>query len=74
MRCAVRADNARAVHAQNNVQTFDCNIVNDLVIGTLGEGGVDRHKGTVALRGEARREGDGVLFADAHVREAGGKT
>ena len=35
MRCAVRADNARAVHAQNNVQTFDCNIVNDLVIGTL---------------------------------------
>ena len=64
----------RPVKAKCHGQLLNAHIVYDLVIGTLGEGGVDRHKGTVALRGEARREGDGVLFADAHVREAGGKT
>lgn len=64
----------RPVKAKRHGQLLNAHIVYDLVIGTLGEGGVDRHKGTVALRGEACREGDGVLFADAHVREAGGKT
>ena len=74
MRGAVFAHQPRPVKAKRHGQLLNAHIVYDLVIGTLGEGGVDRHKGTVALRGEARREGDGVLFADAHVREAGGKT
>ena len=41
--------------------------MDQLVVGALQEGRVDRHHGLQALAGEARGEGEGVLFGDPHV-------
>jgi hypothetical protein len=67
---AVGADDAGAVHGQCDVQILQAHVVDDLVIGSLQEGGVDRGHGLHSLRGESGREGHGVLLGDADVVEA----
>ena len=70
MRCAVRADNARAVHAQDNVQTFDCNIVNNLVVSALQESRVNGRYRHQSLCRHTGRHTDGVLLGDADIEKA----
>ena len=45
-------------------------VVDDLIVGALQEGRVDRAERLHALRGEAGREGHGVLLGDADIEDA----
>jgi hypothetical protein len=47
--------------------------VDDLVVGALEEGGVDRDERPVALGGEPGREGDRVLLAMPTSKQRSGK-
>ena len=52
------------------MQTFDCNIVNDLVIGTLQEGRVNGRYRHQSLCRHTGRHTDGVLLGDADIEKA----
>ena len=70
VRGAVLADEAGAVQAEHDRKLLKAHVVLDLVEAALEEGGVDGDDGLVALAGEARGEGDGVLLGQAHVEVA----
>ncbi len=44
-----------------------------LVVGSLQEGGINRHDGLQALAGQPGGKGDRVLLGDTHVKVAGGE-
>ena len=69
---AVVAHEPCAVHAEDHGEVLQAHVVDYLVVGALQEGGVDAHQRAHALAGEAGREGDGVLLADADIEEAVG--
>src|SRR6202000_179471 len=71
MRRAVGADEAGAVDGKTHGQALDRHVMDDLVIAALKEGRVDRTEWLVALGGETRSEGNGVLFGDADVECTG---
>ncbi len=73
MRGAVGAHQARAVEREHHRQVLDRDVVDQLVVGALQEGRVDRDHRLQALAGQAGREGHGVLLGDAHVVVAVGK-
>ncbi len=67
---AVRADHAGAVDGEQHVQVLDGDVVHQLVVGALQEGGIDRHHRLCALGGHARGQGHRVLLGDGHVEVA----
>ena len=52
---------------EDHVQLLEADVVDDLVVGALEEGRVDRRHRLHALERQAGREQDGVLLGDAHV-------
>jgi len=54
-------------------QVHDADIVNELIHGPLEKSGVYRHKGPVPETSQSAGKGDGVLFGDAHIKEAAGR-
>ena len=68
----VGAHEPRAVDGETHRQALDCDIMHDLVVAALQEGGIHRAEGFHPRRGETRAEGHAVLFGDAHVEAAAG--
>jgi len=64
---AIGPDDAGPVEHEGDRQFLDPHVMDQLVIGPLQEGAVDGDHGPQAIAGHARRQGDGVLFGDAHV-------
>lgn len=64
---AVCADEAGAVDGEHDGEVLQGDVVDELVVGALEEGGVDGDDGFEAAAGEAGGEGEGVLFGDADV-------
>ena len=65
----IRANDAAAVHRENHRQVLKRHIVLNLVIGTLGKGGIDRDHGLHAAAGKTRGVSHGMLFRDRHIPE-----
>ena len=63
----VVADEPGAVHREDDVQLLQADVVDDLVVGALEEGRVDRADRLRALERQARREQNRVLLGDADV-------
>ena len=72
MRAAIRADQTRAVDGEADGKVLDRDIVYDLVIGALQEGGIDRAERAHTLRGKPCGERHAMLFGDANVESAVG--
>ena len=73
MRLTVRADEPRAVDAEEHGQVLQAHVVQHLVERALEEGGVQADDGAHAALRHARSHRDGVLLADADVEKAGGE-
>ena len=67
MRGPVVTDQARTVHREHDVQPLQAHVVDDLVVGALQEGRVDRAHRLHPLEREAGREQHRVLLGDADV-------
>ena len=67
---AVGADQPAAVDRQHHRQVLHRDVVDQLVVGALQEGRVDRHHRLHAFAGEARGEGHRVLLGDADIEIA----
>ena len=70
---AVGADQPGAVDREAHRQVLDRDVVDDLVVGALQEGRIDRAERPHALRGEAGGEGHRMLLGDADVEGAVGE-
>jgi hypothetical protein len=68
----VRAHQAAAVEHEHDREVHKTDIVEDLIVGTLEKGRVDRYHRALAAGCEAGRERDRVLLADPDVEEAFG--
>ena len=67
---AVGADKAGAVDGEADGQALDGDVMHDLVVTALQEGGIDGAERLVAFGGEARGEGHRMLLGDADVEGA----
>ena len=65
---AIGPNDASPVQHEGDGQVLDAHVVDQLVVGALQEGAVDRHHGPESFAGHAGGHGDGVLFGDAHVK------
>ena len=72
MRGAVVAGEARPIHAEDNGELLQSNVVDDGIEGALQEGGVDGAERAEPARGHSGGEDDRVLFGDADVEVAFG--
>ena len=70
---AVVADEPGAVHAEHDRQALQADVVDDLVVGALQEGRVDRRDRARALEREAGGEQHRLLLGDADVEVALGQ-
>ena len=70
MRRAVLSDEACAVEREDDVQVLQTDVVQDLVVGTLGERRIEREHGLPARRCKACGKRRRMLLSDAHVEEA----
>ena len=70
---AVGADQPGAVDGEADRQILDRDVVDDLVVGALQEGRIDRAERPHPLRGEAGGEGHRMLLGDADVEAAVGE-
>ena len=68
----VLAHQSRPVHSQDHGEVQQGDVLHDLVVGPLEEGGVNGHHRLCALLGQAARHGDRVLLGDAHIEQTGG--
>ena len=66
----VGADEAGAVDGEAHRQVLDRHVVDDLVVGALQEGRIDRDERLEAFGGQAGGEGHRVLLGDADVEGA----
>ena len=64
---AVLAHQAGPVDAEGHIQVLQRHVMDQLVVGALQEGGVDRHHRFAAFAGHAAGQRQGVLLADRHV-------
>ena len=64
---AVVADQARPVHREDDVELLQADVVDQLVVGALEEGRVDRADRLRSLDREAGGEQDRVLLGDPDV-------
>ena len=69
----VIADQARTVHREHDVQLLEADVVHDLVIGALQEGGVDGRDRLTALERQPGREQHRLLLGDPDVVVAVGQ-
>ena len=70
VRCPVRTDQTGAVYGEGHIQILQGNVVNDLVIRALREGGVNRQHRLHTVAGNATGKCCGVLLSNAHVKIA----
>src|SRR3546814_10884626 len=70
VRRAIRPDQPRAVDRKAHRQVLDRDIVDDLIIGALKEGRIDRRERAHPLRRQARRKGHRMLLGDPNVEAA----
>ena len=70
---AVAADEAGAVQREHHRQVLQRDVVDQLIVGALQEGRIDRDHRLEALAGEAGGEGDRMLLGDRDVEIAVGK-
>ena len=70
MRRAVGADEAGAIDRKPHRQILDRDVMHDLVVGALQEGGVDRRERLAAFGGKAGCERHRMLFGDADIEGA----
>ena len=78
MRRAVGADDAAAVEREDDRQVLQRDVVDQLVVGALQEGGIDRDDRLEPFAGQAGGEGHRMLLGDADIvvarRENGART
>ena len=67
---AVGADQAGTVQGEQDVEVLDGDVVYQLVVAPLQEGGVDGDDGLHALAGLACGQGDGMLFGNGDIEVA----
>ena len=67
---AVGPHQASTVQRKHHWQVLDRHVMNQLVVGALKEGGVDRHHRFEPLAGQAGGEGHGVLLGNADIKIA----
>ena len=70
---AVLADQSRPVDGKAHRKFLQGHVMDDLVIGPLQEGGIDRAERLEAFRGKPRRKGYRMLFGDPHIEHAFGE-
>ena len=70
---AVCADDARAVDGKQNGQVLQGDVVHQLVVGALEEGGINGDDGLHAFASQTAGKGNGVLLGDADIEIAVGK-
>src|SRR3546814_11192513 len=70
VRRAIGADQPGAVDRETHRQVLDRDIVDDLIVGALEEGRIDRAERTHPLRGKPRGDGHRVLLGDPDVESA----
>lgn len=68
MRLAVCADDPGAVDSKQHRQLLDSHIVDHLIVGSLQEGGVDRHHRLVVANRQPGGEGDRMLLGNGDVK------
>ena len=69
MGLAVCRNKTGTVDGKDNILLQQVHIMDDLVIGTLQEGGVDTDHRKHSLAGEARCKGHSMLLCHAHIKE-----
>ena len=67
---AVGPDHAAAIDREQHVEVLQRDVVDQLVVGALQEGRIDRHHRLGAFAGHARGQGHRVLFGDGGVEIA----
>ena len=67
---AVGADEAGAIDGEAHRQILDRDVMHDLVVGALQEGGIDRRERLVALGGQPGGERHRMLLGDADIEGA----
>mmetsp|Transcript_57071 Transcript_57071/g.48165 ORF Transcript_57071/g.48165 Transcript_57071/m.48165 type:complete len:300 (-) Transcript_57071:1156-2055(-) len=70
MRGAVIANETGAINHEAHWQTLNDDVVHKLIIPALQEGRVDGAEGLEPLHCHARRESNGMLLGDAHIKRA----
>ena len=63
------ADNPRPVDSNNHMLLFDGEVVNNLIITPLQEGGVNRKHWDHSICGKSTCEGDRMRLGDPHIKE-----
>ena len=74
MGCAIGADDAGAVQGKNHREVLQCHVMNQLVVGALQEGRIDRHHRLEPLAGKPCGKGHRMLLGDADIMVALRKT
>mgnify|MGYP000450102373 CR=1 FL=1 len=69
---AVTGNKPRAIHGKKNIKLHQIDIVDDLIIGALEEGRIDRNDRQQALTGKTCRKADGMLLRHTDIKEAAG--
>ena len=65
---AIGANDAGPIHHKSDRQVLDADVVNQLVVGALQEGAVNRQHWLEPFTGHASRHGHSVLLGDAHIK------
>ena len=68
MGCAIGADQAGPVQGKDHWQVLDRHIVDQLVIGPLQEGGINRHHGFEPFCGQTGGKSDRMLLGNADIK------
>ena len=71
---AVSADNSRPVDGENDRELLQTYVRDNLVIGPLQEGGIDRHHRFHAAGRKSRRKSNSMLLGDSHIKKTVGVT
>ena len=69
---AIGTDDAGTVEHKCDGELLDTDVVDQLVVGPLQEGAVDRHDRAQPLTGHTGGQGHRMLFGDAHIHVLGG--
>jgi hypothetical protein len=70
MGCPVFSHQAAAVDGEYDWQSFDTDIMDNLIVGALQESGVDGDDRSKTLGRQSGRKGDAMLFGNSHIEES----
>ena len=70
MSCTVCAYQPGTVDGKGDIKVLQCDVVYQLVIGALQEGGIDRDDRLDTLTSQSGGKGQGVLFGDTDIKIA----